>query len=111
AARNLKPACIVVLESTTYPGTTEELLRPILEEGSNLIAGREFHLAHSPERIDPGNRQFILRNTPKIVGGLTEACTHAVSAFYREMVDDVVEVSSPRAAEMAKLLENSFRHV
>ncbi|SNS46406.1 nucleotide sugar dehydrogenase [Actinomadura mexicana] len=109
-ARHLEPGTLVVLESTTYPGTTEEVVRPILET-SGLVAGEEFHLAFSPERIDPGNPVYGVRNTPKIVGGLTPACASAASAFYGKFVDRVVEAKGTREAEMAKLLENTYRHV
>ncbi|MEU5992283.1 nucleotide sugar dehydrogenase, partial [Spirillospora sp. NPDC047418] len=109
-ARHLQPGTLVVLESTTYPGTTEEVVRPILET-SGLVAGEEFHLAFSPERIDPGNPVYGVRNTPKIVGGLTPACASAASAFYGKFVDRVVEAKGTREAEMAKLLENTYRHV
>ncbi|MEV4675490.1 MULTISPECIES: nucleotide sugar dehydrogenase [Actinomadura] len=109
-ARHLVPGTLVVLESTTYPGTTEEVVRPILET-SGLVAGEEFHLAFSPERIDPGNPVYGVRNTPKIVGGLTPACASAASAFYGKFVDRVVEAKGTREAEMAKLLENTYRHV
>ncbi|CNF55499.1 nucleotide sugar dehydrogenase [Mycobacterium tuberculosis] len=109
-ARHLHPGTLVVLESTTYPGTTEEVVRPILET-SGLVAGEEFHLAFSPERIDPGNPVYGVRNTPKIVGGLTPACASAASAFYGKFVDRVVEAKGTREAEMAKLLENTYRHV
>jgi nucleotide sugar dehydrogenase len=101
---------LVVLESTTYPGTTDGPVRSILEE-SGLVAGRDFHLAFSPERIDPGNPVWGMRNTPKIVGGLTPACTERAAAFYGRIVDTVVRVSGPREAEMAKLLENTYRHI
>lgn len=109
-ARHLEPGTLVVLESTTYPGTTEEVVRPILET-SGLVAGEEFHLAFSPERIDPGNPVYGVRNTPKIVGGLTPACASAASSFYGKFVDRVVEAKGTREAEMAKLLENTYRHV
>jgi nucleotide sugar dehydrogenase len=109
-ARHLNPGTLVVLESTTYPGTTEEVVRPILEE-SGLVAGEDFHLAFSPERIDPGNPVYGVRNTPKIVGGLTPACAHAAAAFYGKFVDQVVQAKGTREAEMAKLLENTYRHV
>jgi UDP-N-acetyl-D-glucosamine dehydrogenase len=109
-AQRLAPGRLVVLESTTYPGTTEELVRPILET-SGLVAGRDFVLAYSPERIDPGNEEFGLRNTPKIVGGISPEATGLASLFYEQLVDKVVVVSSSRAAELAKLLENTFRHV
>ena len=104
------PGRLVVLESTTYPGTTDQLVRPLLET-SGLVAGKQFLLAYSPERIDPGNVEFGFQNTPKIVGGLTPESTGMVSLFYEQMVDKVVAVSSCRAAELAKLLENTFRHV
>ncbi|WP_344899418.1 nucleotide sugar dehydrogenase [Actinomadura meridiana] len=109
-ARHVEPGTLVVLESTTYPGTTDEVVRPILET-SGLVAGDEFHLAFSPERIDPGNPVYGVRNTPKIVGGLTAACASAASAFYGKFVDRVVEAKGTREAEMAKLLENTYRHV
>jgi UDP-N-acetyl-D-glucosamine dehydrogenase len=99
-----------MLESTTYPGTTDELLLPILES-SGLTAGRDFLLAYSPERIDPGNEEYDLRNTPKVVGGSTPEATGVAALFYAQLVDKVVVVSSCRAAELAKLLENTFRHV
>jgi nucleotide sugar dehydrogenase len=110
-ARVLTRGAVVVLESTTYPGTTEELLRPILEEGTGLAAGADFALAHSPERIDPGNRDFTMRNTPKVVGGLTQESTELASAFYSRVCDTVVGVTSPRAAEITKLFENTYREV
>ncbi|MBD2896056.1 nucleotide sugar dehydrogenase [Spirillospora sp. NPDC000708] len=109
-ARHLQPGALVVLESTTYPGTTEEVVRPILET-SGLVAGEEFHLAFSPERIDPGNAVYGVRNTPKIVGGLTAACATAAAAFYGKFVERVVQAKGTREAEMAKLLENTYRHV
>ncbi|WP_433474473.1 nucleotide sugar dehydrogenase [Spirillospora sp. CA-142024] len=109
-ARHLEPGTLVVLESTTYPGTTEEVVRPILET-SGLVAGEEFHLAFSPERIDPGNPVYGVRNTPKIVGGLSPACASAAAAFYGKFVERVVEAKGTREAEMAKLLENTYRHV
>jgi nucleotide sugar dehydrogenase len=109
-ARNLAPGALVVLESTTYPGTTDEVVRPILEQ-SGLTAGEQFHLAFSPERIDPGNPVYGVHNTPKIVGGLTPACASAASAFYGKFVDTVVHAKGTREAEMAKLLENTYRHV
>ncbi len=107
----LRPGTLVVLESTTYPGTTGEFVRPILEESSGLVAGEDFHLAYSPERIDPGNDRYGLRNTPKVVGGLTERCTDAATEFYSELVDEVVPTVGLREAELAKLLENTYRHV
>jgi UDP-N-acetyl-D-glucosamine dehydrogenase len=114
AVRRLAPLLregqLVVLESTTYPGTTRELVLPILEE-SGLRLGEGFHLAYSPERVDPGNTDWSTRSTPKVVGGMTPACTERAAALYREAVDEVVEVSSPEAAELTKLLENIFRSV
>ena len=107
----LAAGSLVVLESTTYPGTTEELLGPILASGSGLKAGKDFALAHSPERINPGDRAWTHRNTPKVVGGLSEACTELAVAFYSRICDTVVPVSSPRTAEITKLLENSYRVV
>jgi UDP-N-acetyl-D-glucosamine dehydrogenase len=101
---------IVVLESTTYPGTTRERLAPLLEE-SGLAAGRDFHLAFSPERVDPGRTDFTLRTTPKVVGGLTEACGDRAEEVYGIVCDHIVRVSTPEAAELAKLLENIFRSV
>ena len=110
-APHLRRGTLVILESTTYPGTTDELLRPALEAGSGLTAGEDLHLVFSPERIDPGNEKFGLRNTPKIVGGLSPEGTERAAAFYGAFVDTVVRVSDPKAAEMAKLLENTFRHI
>lgn len=113
-ARSLAPFMrsgqLVVLESTTYPGTTEEVLKPILEHGSGLKAGKDFHLAFSPEREDPGNR-LSLKDIPKVVGGLTAACQARATALYERVVKQVVPVSSCRAAEATKLLENIFRSV
>ncbi|HET9370147.1 MAG TPA: nucleotide sugar dehydrogenase [Vicinamibacterales bacterium] len=109
-AAQLRPGQLVILESTTYPGTTDEVVRPILER-EGLVAGRDFHLAFSPERVDPGNEKWTTRNVPKVVGGLTPTCTALASALYRASIDTVVEVSSPRVAEMVKLLENTFRAV
>ncbi|GAA3760193.1 nucleotide sugar dehydrogenase [Spinactinospora alkalitolerans] len=109
-AAHLRPGTLVVLESTTYPGTTEEIVRPILEE-SGLVAGADFHLAFSPERIDPGNPSFGVANTPKVVGGLTERCGELAAAFYGKFVQTVVRARGTREAEMAKLLENTYRHV
>ena len=106
----LQKGQLIVLESTTYPGTTRERLRPILEE-SGLAAGRDFHLAFSPERIDPGRTDYTIRTTPKVVGGLTDSCTKAAVELYSQICDTVVEVSSPDAAELSKLLENIFRSV
>jgi UDP-N-acetyl-D-glucosamine dehydrogenase len=102
---------LVVLESTTYPGTTESLLVPLLNAGSGLQAGRDFWVGFSPERIDPGNPQWTLRSTPKVVSGIDEESLKHVDSFYRTIVDQTVPVSSPKSAELAKLLENTFRHV
>jgi UDP-N-acetyl-D-glucosamine dehydrogenase len=110
-ARYLRPGATVALESTTYPGTTTELVAPILEEGSGLIAGEDFHLGYSPERIDPGNRQWHLSTTPKVVSGINPASLAKVRAFYDSVVETTVPVSDPKVAELAKLLENTFRHV
>jgi nucleotide sugar dehydrogenase len=107
----LTPGTLVILESTTYPGTTEEVLLPILEEASGLTGGAELQVAFSPERIDPGNPTFGLHNTPKIVGGVTVEATDRAAAFYSGFVEKVVRVSGPKCAEMAKLLENTFRHI
>jgi UDP-N-acetyl-D-glucosamine dehydrogenase len=109
-AEVLVPNQLVVLESTTYPGTTRERVAPLLEE-SGLAAGRDFHLAYSSERVDPGRTDFTLRNTPKVVGGLTEACAERAEALYGLVCDQLVRVSSPEAAELTKLLENIFRSV
>jgi UDP-N-acetyl-D-glucosamine dehydrogenase len=109
--RHLRPGCTVILESTSYPGTTEELVAPILEAGSGLTAGRDFHLGYSPERIDPGNPTWRLENTPKVVSGVDEASLEAVREFYGRIVEQTVSVSGTREAELTKLLENTFRHV
>src|SRR6478752_7221077 len=109
-AEVLQPGQLVVLESTTYPGTTRERVAPLLEE-SGLAAGRDLHLAFSPERIDPGRTDWTLRNTPKVLGGLTEACLERAEAVYGLVCDNLVRVSSPEAAELTKLLENIFRSV
>ena len=115
AARSLAPhlhvGATVVLESTTYPGTTEELVAPILEEGSGLLAGKHFHLGYSPERIDPGNPHWRLENTPKVVSGVDAESLAAVTAFYDRIVEQTIPVSTPKEAELTKLLENTFRHV
>ncbi len=115
AARSLGPVLqrgqVVVLESTTWPGTTREILQPILEEGSGLKAGADFHLAMSPERVDPGREDWTTKTTPKVVGGLSQACTAAAAAVYRTAIDTVHEVSTPDAAELTKLLENIYRAV
>ncbi len=109
--RHLRPGATVVLESTTYPGTTEELVVPILEATSGLVAGSEFHVGYSPERIDPGNTAWHLENTPKVVSGIDQASLEAVRQFYDRLVDRTVPVSGTREAELTKLLENTFRHV
>jgi UDP-N-acetyl-D-glucosamine dehydrogenase len=106
----LRAGQLVVLESTTYPGTTRERVAPLLEE-SGLTAGTDFHLAFSPERVDPGRTDFTMRTTPKVLGGLTEACADRAQALYERVCDEVVRVSSPEAAELTKLLENIFRSV
>jgi len=110
-APRLEKGQLVVLESTTYPGTTRERLAPILESGSGLKAGEDFHLAFSPERVDPGREDWTTQNTPKIVGGLTPACTERAVELYRRALETVHPVSSPEAAELTKLLENIFRSV
>lgn len=109
-AKHLQPGQLVVLESTTYPGTTEEVLVPILET-SGLVAGQDFHVAYSPERIDPGNSRFTLRNTPKVVGGITPLSTERAVDFYSQVVDEVVVSAGVKEAEMTKLLENTYRHI
>jgi UDP-N-acetyl-D-glucosamine dehydrogenase len=110
-APHLKVGATVVLESTTYPGTTEELVGPILEEGSGLRLGADFHLGYSPERIDPGNPVWGLAETPKLVSGVDSASLAAVRGFYDRVVHTTVPVESPKVAELAKLVENTFRHV
>ncbi len=110
-APHLQPGCTVVLESTTYPGTTENEFAPLLEAGGPLRAGRDFHVGYSPERIDPSNPRWTFTNTPKIVSGIDARSGAVVADFYRTLVDTVVPVSRPREAELAKLLENTFRHV
>jgi len=109
-AEVLQAGQLVVLESTTYPGTTRERVAPILEE-SGLVAGADFNLAYSPERVDPGRTDYTMRTTPKVVGGLTEACADRAAALYGEVCDEIVRVSTPEAAELTKLLENIFRSV
>ncbi len=105
-----QPGMLIVLESTTYPGTTEEIILPeVLRDGWQV--GKDVFIAFSPERIDPGNKRFTVRNTPRVVGGITEACTQVASALYASAVDEVIQVSSPTTAEMVKLLENTFRAV
>lgn len=111
-AKYLKKGTMVVLESTTYPGTTEELIKPILEEGSGLVCGRDFYLGFSPERVDPGNSVYHTKNTPKVVGAIGKDATEVISAMYRAVLDgDVYEVSSPAIAEMEKILENTYRNI
>lgn len=110
-AAYVSPGSTVILESTTYPGTTEELLGPLLEDGSGLRAAGEFFLGYSPERIDPGNPHWRLENTPKVVSGVDSASLERVRDFYSRIVDVTVTVSSPRIAELTKLIENTFRHV
>ena len=109
-APHVRKGHLVVLESTTYPGTTREVVQPILERGG-LKAGGDFHLAFSPERVDPGRTDWTTHNTPKVVGGVTPACTERAAELYRSAVENVVPVSSPEAAELTKLLENIFRAV
>jgi UDP-N-acetyl-D-glucosamine dehydrogenase len=110
-ATYLRPGATVICESTSYPGTTQERVMPLLEYGSGLTAGVDFHLGYSPERIDPGNTTWTLTTTPKIVSGIDESSLKAVRAFYDTVVEETVVVSSPREAELAKLIENTFRHV
>jgi UDP-N-acetyl-D-glucosamine dehydrogenase len=109
-ARHLRPGMLVVLESTSYPGTTDDVVRPLLEQ-SGLVAGVDFHLAFSPERIDPGNEVYGPHNTPKVVGGFTAACTDRAAEFYGRFISTVVRTRGTREAETAKLLENTYRHV
>lgn len=111
-AKYLKKGTMVVLESTTYPGTTEELVKPILEEGSGLKCGVDFYLGFSPERVDPGNLIYKTKNTPKVVGGIGKEATEVIATMYRAVLDgDVHEVSSPAIAEMEKILENTYRNI
>ncbi|MFJ8532999.1 nucleotide sugar dehydrogenase [Streptomyces sp. NPDC093591] len=110
-AGRLRPHTTVILESPVPPGATENVLRPLLEEGSGLRAGRDFHLAYSPTRVDPGNRNFTPANTPKVIGGLTPACTESAAAFYGRLTDKVVRARGPREAETVQVLETNFRHV
>lgn len=110
-AKYLHKGMLVVLESTTYPGTTEEVVKPILEN-TGLKCGKDFFLAFSPERVDPGNKTFKTKNTPKVVGGMTGDCTEVAAALYRNVLEgEVVEVSSPAVAEMEKILENTYRNI
>ena len=110
-AEHVRKGAVVILESTTYPGTTEELVCPLLEQGSGLSAGADFSLGYSPERIDPGNERWNFANTPKVVSGVGEASLDRVQRFYATVVEETVPVSSPKEAELSKLLENTFRHV
>ena len=110
-AKHVKPGSLVILESTTYPGTTRDVVAPILGEGSKLQSGQDFHLVFSPERVDPGNTNFSLANTPKVVGGLTPKCSQQASDFYSSLGLTVVSAKGLEEAEMAKLLENTYRHV
>jgi UDP-N-acetyl-D-glucosamine dehydrogenase len=110
-ARSLRRQATVILESTTYPGTTDDLVAGILEEGSGLTAGADFHLGYSPERIDPGNPEWTFSNTPKVVSGIDEESLQAVQGFFNRLVHRTVAVSGTREAELTKLLENTFRHV
>lgn len=109
--RYLREGATVILESTTYPGTTEELVAPLLEEYSGLVAGTDFQLGYSPERIDPGNRTWTLERTPKVVSGVDERSLDAVNAFYSSLIEKTVPVGSTKVAELTKLVENTFRHV
>jgi UDP-N-acetyl-D-glucosamine dehydrogenase len=109
-AKHLHPGMLIILESTTYPGTTDELVRPMLEKGG-LRAGHDFFLCFSPERVDPGNIQFQTRNIPKVVGGITPACTEMGALFYSQALERVIPVKSTQVAEMVKLLENTFRMI
>ncbi len=108
---NIKPGALVVLESTTYPGTTEDICVPILEAKSGLKAGRDFYVSFSPERVNPGSEKFGIKNTPKLVGGINATATEKTVEFYESFVDEVVPLSGVKEAETAKLLENTFRHV
>ena len=110
-AKNLKKDQIIILESTTYPGTTLEIVKPILEKNTSLVAGEDFLLGYSPERIDPGNKEWTFKNTPKIVSGINEKSLKKISEFYNSIIDEVVEVSGTREAEMVKLIENTYRQV
>ena len=111
-AKYLKKGTMVVLESTTYPGTTEELLKPILEQGSGLVCGEDFYLGFSPERVDPGNLIYKTSNTPKVVGAIGADATEVISMVYRAILDgDVHTVSCPAVAEMEKILENTYRNI
>ena len=108
---NLSSGTTVILESTTYPGTTDDIVKPILEMASGLTAGTDFQLAYSPERVDPGSKHYGIKNTPKLMGGINDASTQAAVAFYGTFIDEPVPMDGMREAETAKLLENTFRHV
>ncbi|MFF9089488.1 nucleotide sugar dehydrogenase [Streptomyces sp. NPDC014991] len=110
-AEQLRPHTTVILESPVLPGTTEEFLRPLLEKGSGLRAGRDFHLAYSPSRVDPGSRDHTPAGTPRVIGGLTPACTESAAAFYGRLTDKVVRARGLREAETVQLLETNYRHV
>ncbi|GAA2075395.1 nucleotide sugar dehydrogenase [Streptomyces albiaxialis] len=110
-AAHLRPRTTVLVESDVYPGSTEDLVRPLLEAGSGLRAGRDFHLAYAPSRIDPGNRSHGYATIPKVIGGLTPACTEAAAAFYGRLTDKVVRARGPREAETSKLLETNYRQI
>ena len=109
--RNLREGQVVILESTTYPGTTEEVLIPEIAKHSNKKPGEEFYVGYSPERIDPGNKTWKFKNTPKIISGINDDSLEKIESFYKSIIDEVVPVSSPKEAEMVKLLENTYRHV
>jgi UDP-N-acetyl-D-glucosamine dehydrogenase len=109
-AANLRPGQLVVLQSTTYPGTTEEIVLPLLEQGGGIV-GKDFFLGYAPERVDPGNKRFTIKNTPKLVAGVTDECRRRTELLYREIVDTIVPLSSPKVAETAKIHENTFRAV
>ncbi|WP_033341989.1 nucleotide sugar dehydrogenase [Catenuloplanes japonicus] len=111
AGTHLRPGTLVVLESTSFPGTTEDVVRPLLEQASGLVAGADFYLGYSPERIDPGNTEFTFARTPKVVSGLTSLCAKRCAAFYETLVDTVIVAPGTREAELAKLLENTYRLV
>jgi len=111
-AKYLKKDSIVVLESTTYPGTTEEVIKPLLEQGSSLVCGKDFYLGFSPERVDTGNAIYKTKNTPKVVGGIGKDATEIIAAVYRQVLSsEITEVSSPAVAEMEKILENTYRNI
>lgn len=110
-AKFIHPGMVIVLESTTYPGTTREILLPMLEEACGLTVGKDFFLAFSPERVDPGRKDWTTKNTPKVIGGITRECNQVAASWYSQALDKVVPVSSAEVAEMAKLLENTFRMI